>query len=275
MVAPPAAGRGYVDTPGGQVHFMASGSGAPLVLLHMTSDAASQWTSVLPVFGARGLRAVALDIPGHGASYTPDFKPGGPDNARMVIEALDGLGIDRFHLLGRHFGATVAAWIALRYPQRVRTVTFNGYPMVNEKWRHRLAADEPRPYRRGGDEIRRYWATRWRMSDMGRPQGSPTGFTEAQALRTFIAKLQAGPNWHYAHHTVAATDHAQMARSIETPVLVLTGPRDYFFEENRAAASLFHDGRFLELPDGGVDAIDELTDLFCDAVVAFIKEKGS
>ena len=192
----------------------------------------------------------------------------------MVLEAIDGLGIDRFHLLGRHFGATVAAWIAVGYPQRVRTVTFNGYPMVCEQWRRRLAADEPRAYGRDGDEIRSYWVTRWRMSDMGRPPGSPTGFTEDQALRTFIAKLQAGPNWHYAHHTVAATDHAGMARRIEGPVLVMTGQRDYFYEENRAAASLFPDGRFVELPDGGVDAIDELTHLFCDTVVDFIGESG-
>lgn len=259
-----------MDTPGGQVHYLACGSGMPLVLLHMTSDAATQWESVLPGFAEGGFRAIAIDIPGHGASYRPAEKPDGPENARMVVEAIDALGIGRFHLLARHFGATVGAWVAAENPDRVVTVTFNGYPMVSDEWRQRLAADEPRSFGKDGDDVREMWKFRWDMSDRELLEGARSRFSEAQARRTMIAKLQAGPNWHFAHHTVAGTDHVEMAGRIKAPTLVMAGSRDYFFEENRAAAEVFADGRFVELPGAGVDAADECPELFIETVTSFI-----
>ena len=103
--------RRYVDVPYGQVHVAEAGDGPPVVLLHQTPRSWDEFAEVLPLLGARGRRAIAVDLPGMGAS---DPHPEGATieaYADGVIAALDGLDITTFDLVGHHTGGagTVAA----------------------------------------------------------------------------------------------------------------------------------------------------------------------
>ena len=62
--------RGYFDGPHGQVHFRACGPehGEPLLLLHQSPLSSAQFAAVLPLLGAQGFAAMALDLPGFGMS---------------------------------------------------------------------------------------------------------------------------------------------------------------------------------------------------------------
>ena len=255
----------------GQVHYLHSGDGIPLVLLHQTSDAASMWEPVLPKLGDLGYRAVAIDIPGHGASFKPDFEPDGPAFARWVSTAVEALGIDRCHLLGHHFGATVAMWVAAAHPQLVASVLLYGLPDIEPEWRATMAAAVPRVFGADGEIVRHHWVRRWEMSGMLLPEGESSRFTELMGVRTMISLLQAGPDWCHAYHTMAGTEHAELAGRVECPVLLFAGPRDHMYRESEAAVDYFPDARFEHMDWVGVDVADEEPDKFCDVIHAFTR----
>lgn len=96
------------------------GSGEPACLLiHSLGGRLAFWESTLAELRTR-YRAVALDLRGHGASAPASFAESGLDDfVDDVLRVADGLGIDRFVLVGHSFGATVALATAVRAPKRV------------------------------------------------------------------------------------------------------------------------------------------------------------
>jgi pimeloyl-ACP methyl ester carboxylesterase len=120
--------RGFVDVPGGQVHLREAGRalGRPLVLIHASPGSSLMLAPLIEAFG-RTRHVVAPDTAGNGDSAVA--LPEAPDIgvfAATHLAALDALGLDRFDLYGTHTGASIAAEIALRAPQRVRRLILDG-----------------------------------------------------------------------------------------------------------------------------------------------------
>jgi len=93
-----------------------SGSGQAVVLLHGLASNARIWDGVASRLAGAGLRVVALDQRGHGASEQPgsgyDFATLGRD----LSAALAALGIERPVLAGHSWGANVALRFAADRP---------------------------------------------------------------------------------------------------------------------------------------------------------------
>ena len=93
-----------------------SGSGQAVVLLHGLASNARIWDGVASRLAGAGLRVVALDQRGHGASEQPgsgyDFATLGRD----LSAALAALGIQRPVLAGHSWGANVALQFAADRP---------------------------------------------------------------------------------------------------------------------------------------------------------------
>lgn len=95
--------------------------GAPVVLLHGLSQQRRFWDPVISRLRHRPV--VVIDQRGHGdsdAAIDADYAI--PRVAADVVEALDGLGVERAHVVGHSWGAAVAIAVAARHPQRVRSV---------------------------------------------------------------------------------------------------------------------------------------------------------
>jgi pimeloyl-ACP methyl ester carboxylesterase len=92
------------------------GSGQAVVLLHGLASNARIWDGVASRLAGAGLRVVALDQRGHGASDQPasgyDFATVGRD----LSAALAGLGIERPVLAGHSWGANVGLQFAADRP---------------------------------------------------------------------------------------------------------------------------------------------------------------
>jgi len=273
MPTPHPIRRGYVDIAEGQIHYLASGSesGTPLLMLHATSDAASMWEPVLPLFGARGYHAVAFDIPGHGNSFSPAERPGAAGYATMMSAAAKAYGFDRYHLLAHHFGGTVAGVMAAEHPDPVLTLSVYGWNKIGGEWIEQIRAAKPREFSRDGETVRHHWTRRWEMSGRLLDDPSENRFTEALGLRTMIALLQAGNNWHWAYRAIGETDHVALARRIACPVLLFAGPRDHLWQETQDGVADFPNARFVGMDWVGVDAADEEPAAFCDVVDIFIR----
>ncbi|MDH6280619.1 alpha/beta fold hydrolase [Prescottella agglutinans] len=116
---------GFVETGGARLHYEVSGKGEALVLLHGNGENLRYFAGQVPAFAER-YRVIALDTRSHGESTRGD----GPlDFARFaddVCVVLDELGVDSAHVLGYSDGGNTALTLALRRPDRVRSLIVNG-----------------------------------------------------------------------------------------------------------------------------------------------------
>ena len=83
--------------------------------LLMTGD---MWSAQAIHFGATR-RVILVDPPGHGGSQ----KLTGPftfdDCARVIVDILDSLGIERTHFVGNSWGGMIGGTFAATYPDRI------------------------------------------------------------------------------------------------------------------------------------------------------------
>lgn len=108
-------GRGHIST-------MTMGQGRDMVLIHgLGATKASFYDTAAKL--SRSYRVHAIDLPGFGSSSKPataSYNAG--FFADAVIDALDSMGIERTHLVGNSLGGRVSLEIAMRAPDRVRSL---------------------------------------------------------------------------------------------------------------------------------------------------------
>lgn len=90
----------------------------PFVLVHGFMGGSAQWCSCVDAL-EKQFEIVAVDLPGFGANadLPPIDSIGG--YADWVVRHLDGLGVERYHLLGHSMGGMIAQEVALRDRERV------------------------------------------------------------------------------------------------------------------------------------------------------------
>jgi len=116
-----------VTSDGVTLYADSTGAGAPLLFIHEFAGDHRSWEPQVRFFG-RGYRCVTYAARG----YPPSDVPAAPDaysQQRAVDDAvavLDGLGIDRAHVVGLSMGGFTALHLVLRHPARVRCAVVAG-----------------------------------------------------------------------------------------------------------------------------------------------------
>ncbi len=117
-----------LEHPAGNIHYHEAGEGPALILIHGSGPGVTGWANFehnLPVF-AQYFRCFILDLPGYGKSAPVE---GNPMQVCVdsVIRFMNGMGIDKAHILGNSLGGMVGAMVAAQHPARVdRFVTIGG-----------------------------------------------------------------------------------------------------------------------------------------------------
>ncbi|MFZ5452365.1 MAG: alpha/beta fold hydrolase [Thermodesulfobacteriota bacterium] len=105
--------------PNNSWHYLESGSGPPLLLLHGLGASGFSWRDNMGVL-SRHFRVVAPDLPPHGRSPAPldgDYSLAGL--VQGIVGFLDHMGISRAAVAGNSLGGGLALLLARDYPQRV------------------------------------------------------------------------------------------------------------------------------------------------------------
>lgn len=122
----------WFERDGVRLHAAAAGpsDGALLLLLHGFPEFWYSWRKQIGPLAAAGFRVVAPDQRGYNLSSKPrriaDYAM--PELTADVIAIADQLGCDRFHLAGHDWGAEVAWFTALQYPERLRKLVIINVP---------------------------------------------------------------------------------------------------------------------------------------------------
>jgi len=113
---------------GRKVAVLEVGSGEPVVYLHGFADVHGVAGELLP-FHLRLAEATRLVAPAHPGCAGSDELGGGcaiEDVMFHLLEVLDALGLERFDLVGHCVGGWIAAELAVRHPERVRSLALIG-----------------------------------------------------------------------------------------------------------------------------------------------------
>lgn len=102
-----------------------TGAGAPVVLVHGFLGSARMWAPVAAHL-ARSFDVIAIDLPGFGRDTTRTAPDRIEDFARLVIDTVDGLELDRFHMIGHSMGGMIAQQIALEFGSRIMRLVLYG-----------------------------------------------------------------------------------------------------------------------------------------------------
>lgn len=123
----PPLGR-FVEVDGVRLHVVERGSGPDLVLIHGNGSMVEDFlSSPLVEAAAEHYRVVLVDRPGYGHSDRPRDRWWAPElQADLFVRLFDRLGLENPIVLGHSWGALVAAAIAIRHPDRIRSVVLVG-----------------------------------------------------------------------------------------------------------------------------------------------------
>ena len=134
-----------------------AGSGPPVVLLHESPRSSAAFVPVIEALAER-FTVIAPDTPGYGGSDPlPLHRPQIADYADALKEAMDGLGLERVALFGRHTGAAIAIEFANLFPERVSGVVLDGCPAFTPEEMEELVAGYLPPFRPSWDGSHVAW----------------------------------------------------------------------------------------------------------------------
>ena len=114
-----------------EIAYLDEGEGEPIVLVHgFASTKEVNWVQPgwVSALNRAGRRAIALDNRGHGAS-SKLYDPAAYHSATMADDVralLDHLNIERADIMGYSMGARITAFLAVKHPERARSVILGG-----------------------------------------------------------------------------------------------------------------------------------------------------
>ncbi len=114
----------YVMVDGLKTFFLDSGSGPVVFCVHGVPTSSFLYRKVVQHLQSRGLRAIAIDLPGLGLSERPeDFNYIFSNFGRFCNRFLDELKIDEVHLLIHDIGTPIGLSMADQNSSRIRSIT--------------------------------------------------------------------------------------------------------------------------------------------------------
>lgn len=232
--------EGYADANGLRLWFEERGrtDGAPVVLA-MGVDASALWwpPELVDALAGAGYRVVRFDSRDIGlSSYLDPATPpyGLPEMAADAVGLLDALGIDSAHYLGMSLGGMIGQHLALRHPERLRSLT--------------LLSTTPGPDERLSpptDALMDFFAAppdedplEYALDFCRALAGSGTPFDEPYYRALLAADAERGMNPNSRHGLIpeSAASRLDDLANVGVPTLVVHGTEDPLFPYDHARA---------------------------------------
>ena len=219
---------------GAAMHYLAAGSGEPLILIHGFAETSEAWRPAIPAL-ARRFRILAPDLPGMGQSAIPAHGLDMTTAAVRVRALVRSLGVSRARVVGHDIGMMVAYAYAASFPDEVeRLVLMESFLPGVGAWRDYYFSARRWHFFFNGPVAEQLVAGRERIylehfwNDFA---ADPRRSVPAEQRDRYLAAY-AGPGrmraaWSYfATLPETATRFAEFAKTkLRMPVLVMTGAK--------------------------------------------------
>lgn len=249
----------------GRMYYEEKGGGTPLVLLHGFSLDHRMWSPQVD-FLARRYRVILPDARGHGRSESPSTGYSRADRVNDLVELVDNLGLEAFHLVGLSMGGSTAIGYALRQPERLKSLALvstgaAGYGVSRKFEKLNQVARE-----KSVDEARRRWmdwSLAWykgKLQDVGE-------FMESM-MKEYDGSVWADP----MRGKYPREDDLSRVHAVDVPTGVFAGALDKVFAE---LAEMLHErmptSRLKIYPEVGHMVNLEIPDEFNSDLLEFLE----
>jgi 3-oxoadipate enol-lactonase len=198
-------------------------SGEPVLLIQGLGADKNGWNLQRMALAPR-YRAIALDNRGAGRSDKPQGPYSLEQMADDAIAVLDAAGFESAHVMGASMGGAISQILAVKYPERVRSLMLVCTACSNPPWRRELLAGWASTARDDGMGALAREAARWVMEPRSMRRFAPAfGWLGPLAMTrpayAFAAQADA----------ILSTDDAGMAEllaDLRIPTLVVVGNQD-------------------------------------------------
>ncbi len=251
----------YLSTNNIRLHTALAGpiDGKPVFLLHGFPEAWFGWEEQIEPLVQAGFRVIVPDQRG----YNLSDKPRGVSNYKMdllgddILGLADQLGYEDFYLAGHDFGAMVSWSLALRFPQRIKSMVIANvpHPAVFKTYLKSHPAQMLKSwyaifFQLPGLPERFARANNWQFLI----SAMPDYLTEEEQNRYRQAWSQPGAitgmiNWYRA--TFSSSSPARVENTIKPSTLIIWGKQDPHLSHQMAPLSLAYcqDGQLIMIDD--------------------------
>lgn len=209
---------------GTRIHYSKTGNpqGAPVLFIQGLGAGKAGW-ALQRLATAPWYQAIALDNRGAGRSDKPHGEYTLEQMADDAIAVLDHAGIETAHIVGASMGGAISQILAVKYPERTRSITLACTAGTNHPWREELLTSWKNNALEGGMGAMSTEAVRWVIG--------PRSFRRFLPAMGWLGPLALGrPSHAFANQVDAILNvdesFADDVDNIEVPVLVLAGNQD-------------------------------------------------
>jgi pimeloyl-ACP methyl ester carboxylesterase len=116
----------FIDSQGVKLYCEETGSGTPIIWIHEFAADCRTWEAQMRRFG-RDYRCITYNARGYPPSDVPeqDAAYGYEQQRDDLLRLMDALAIESAHLVGLSMGAYTGLQLAMKYPERVRSLVFS------------------------------------------------------------------------------------------------------------------------------------------------------
>lgn len=212
-----------------------------IVLVHALGLDRRMWRDVVPSLAATH-RVISYDLRGHGHAAAAPAAADLTVLADDLVHLLDLLKVKDAHLVGLSLGGSVGQYVALTYPERLRSLTIvAGAAWKNEAFEQRAAAAEAH----GVEAQIAPTLTRWFTPAALAENGWAVRYARDRVRRAFLS------DWTASWRALAAIDTAERLKDIRTPTHIIAGEKDLSTPPSLMEGFKAIPGSTFEVIDGG------------------------
>ena len=211
-------------TDGVRIHYQVTGRpGAPPILFVQGLGANKHGWDLQRLASAPWYQAVALDNRGAGRSDKPHGESSLEQMACDAITVIDHAGVETAHVVGASMGGAISQIIAVKYPERVRSLTLACTAGQHHPWRNDLLSSWRDTALTHGIGSMSQEAARWVIG--------PRSFRRLLPAMSWLGPLALGQPSHAFAAQVDAILHVDVSyahelENITVPTLVVVGNQD-------------------------------------------------
>ncbi len=273
------ASHTFEPSPGVRIHYTDEGrrDGRTLILVHGFAASVHAWRPWAERLSA-DYRLIAIDLPGHGLTETPDgYSASLEGNAELINALATHLGVEHFVLAGNSMGGAVSIAYAMEHPERLDGLVLidaAGWPgeraggppplvfaMLNNGFtRSLMKLVDPRVLARDG--LKAAYVDPAIVNEALVDRYANLAMAEGHRDVLLMQDSRPDPPW-----------TQQSFRQIRTPTLVMTGEKDALIpaDNARAIAAAIPGAYLVTYPEGGHVPMEQLPDQTVQHLRAFLQ----
>jgi pimeloyl-ACP methyl ester carboxylesterase len=220
----------------------------------MTAASADSYDEIMHELDGK-IPMFAFDTVNYGESYRTSREPSMDYIAKVMLEAIINLGIDKFHAFGHHTGASIATVIGDMAPDRLLSAILSGPNYANQEEMaflyDKLAV--PNPLSIKGTQF----ITAWTRMTAHFPANFWAGDKEKELQaaimnRDAVDMLRAGEDWCWGYRAVFSHDLPAAMKKLKCPIFFVCGGKDLAYPFHLRATEDFPNAQTYVYPEGGV-----------------------